>query len=228
MDMKQRRDTVQEVKMYWSYLYDAMRDLRSPTVVMAAAEAALRATATYWDFGETVAMEAVIQKCEERLPLTFGAPSMVAIGKVIKVLSAEATDDLWRYMKQQRVQDTGSSSCISDVTGKYDSMAAASTAWGVHYGKRLQGDCQRRNRLLSEAVAGTAGEIMELFVELDASQQHGFEDTAMGVADEAGDVWYGAQCYAVAYTEQAQRVLRGWRDNMADNTPAGVSAHGCL
>ena len=100
MDMKQRRDTVQEVKMYWSYLYDAMCDLRSPTVVMAAAEAALRATATYWDFGETVAMEAVISKCEERLPLTFGSPSMVALGKVITVLSAGATDAMWRYMKQ--------------------------------------------------------------------------------------------------------------------------------
>ena len=107
-------------------------------------------------------------------------------------------------------------------------MATASAAWGVHYGKRLQGDCQRRNRLLSEAVLGTAAEITELFAELDATQQHGFEDTAMGVADEAGDVWYGAQCYAVAYTEQAQRVLRGWKNNMADNTPAGVSAHGCL
>ena len=214
--------------MYWTYLYNAMSDLRSPAVVMAAAEAALRATAMYWDFGETVAMEAVIRKCEERLPLTFGSPSMVALGKVITVLSAEATDDMWRYMKQLRVQDTGSSSCILDVTGKYDSMAAASAAWGVHYGRRLQGDCQRRNRLLSEAVLGTSAEITELFEELDATQQRGFESTAMAVADEAGDVWYGAQCYAVAYTEQAQRVLRGWRGNMVDNTPAGVSAHGCL
>ena len=55
---------------------------RSPSVVMAAAEAALRATATYWDFGETIAMEAVILKCEERLPLTFGSPEMVAFGKL--------------------------------------------------------------------------------------------------------------------------------------------------
>ena len=107
-------------------------------------------------------------------------------------------------------------------------MAASSAAWGVHYGKRLQSDCQRRNRLLNEAVLGTAAEITELFTELDATKQHGFKDTAMGVADEAGDVWYGAQCYAVAYTEQAQRVLHGWKANMANNTPAGVSAHGCL
>ena len=68
--------------MYWSYLYDAMNDLRSPTVVMAAAEAALRATSTYWDVGEAVAMEAVVSKCEERLPLTFGSPTMVALGEI--------------------------------------------------------------------------------------------------------------------------------------------------
>ena len=214
--------------MYWSYLYDAMQVLLSPTVVMIAAEAALRATATYWDFGETEAMEAVISKCEERLPLTFGSPSMVALGKIITVLSSGATDAIWRHLKQQRVLAIGSASCISDVTGRYDSMAAASDAWGVHYSKRLQSDCQRRNRLLGEAVLDTAAEITELFAELDATQQNSFEDTAMGVADEAGDVWYRAQCYAVAYTEQAQRVLRGWKDNMANATPAGISAHGCL
>ena len=77
-------------------------------------------------------------------------------------------------------------------------------------------------------MLGTYAEIAELFEELDATQQQGFKDMAMAVADEAGDVWYGAQCYAVAYTEQAQRVLNGWRDNMANDTPAGVSAHGCL
>ena len=33
------------------------------------------------------------------------------------------------------------------------------------------------------------------------------------IADEAGDTWYGAQCYAVAYKEQVQRVLREWSSN---------------
>ena len=227
-DMVRRCNTIQEVKMYWSYLYEAMHSLQSPSVVIAAAEAALRAIATYWDFGETVAMAAVISKCEERLPLTFGSPTMVALGKVVTVMSAGATEAIWRHMKQQQVLATGSSSCISDVTGKYDSMAAASAAWGVHYGKRLQNDCQRRNRLMEDAVLGTAAEITELFAELDITKQHGFEYAAMGVADEAGDVWYGARCYAVAYTEQAQRVLYGWKANMENDTPAGVSAHGCL
>ena len=147
---------------------------------------------------------------------------------MITALSAGATDAIWRHVKQRRVLTTGSSSCITDVTGKYDSMATASAAWGVHYGKRLQSDCQRRTRLLNEAVLGTEAEINELFAELDATRRYGFENTAMSVADEAGDVWYGAQCYAVAYTEQAQRVLQGWKADMANATPAGVSAHGCL
>ena len=227
-DMKHRCDTVQDVKLYWSYLFEAMQNLRSPTVVMAAAEAALRATATCWDFGETMAMEAVLLKCEERLPLTFGGTAMVAQGRILTALSAGATDEIWRHMKQQRVLATGSSSCITDVTGRYDSMAAASAAWGVHYSQRLKANCQRRNRLLSEAVLGTEREISELFAELDAARQYGFTNTAMAVADEAGDVWYGAQCYAVAYTEQAQRVLQGWKSNMSTNTPSAISAHGCL
>ena len=78
--------------MYWSYLYETMQSLQSPSVVMAAAEAALRATATYWDFGETVAMEAVILKCEERLLMTFGSPEIVAFGKLATLLLADATN----------------------------------------------------------------------------------------------------------------------------------------
>ena len=77
-------------------------------------------------------------------------------------------------------------------------------------------------------MLGTETEINELFAELDATRRYGFTNTAMAVADEAGDVWYGAQCYAVAYTEQAQRVLQGWKDNMANDTPSAISAHGCL
>jgi hypothetical protein len=223
-----RRNTVQEVKMYWSYLYETMQSLRSPRVVMAAAEAALRAIATYWDFGETIAMEAVILKCEERLPMTFGSPEMVAFGKLATLLSEDATNAVWCYMKKRRALATGSSSCMADTTGRYYTMAEASAAWGMHYGRRLQSGCQRRNRLIDDAVQATAAEIAELFAELDITTRRGFTYAAMGVADEAGDVWYGAQCYAVAYTEQAQRVVHGWRANMQQNTPAGTSAHGCL
>ena len=117
---------------------------------------------------------------------------------------------------------------MADVTGQYYTMAEASAAWGVHYGRRLQSGCQRRNRLITDAVQATAAKITELFAELDITTRRGFTYAAMGVADEAGDVWYGAQCYAVAYTEQAQRAVHGWRANMEHNAPVGTSAHGCL
>ena len=107
LQMASRGDTVQEVKLYWCSLHDAMNALRPPSVVIAAAEAALKATATYWDFDETVAMEAVVSKCEERLPLTFGSPRMVALGALITLLSADATNAIWRHMKQKRVLATG-------------------------------------------------------------------------------------------------------------------------
>jgi len=197
-------------------------------LVMAVAEAALRATAAYWDFGETIAMEAVMSKVEERLPLTFGSSQMVAFGTLITTLSKDATNAIWRYMKTKRVLATGSSSVISEVMGKYDNMAAANDAWDRHYDMRSQHQCQRRNRTVEEATASTASEITELFAELETTTQHGFAHAAMAVADEAGDVWYGARCYAVAYTEQALGALRDWKANMVNGTPAGVSAHGCL
>ena len=87
-----RGDTVKEVQMYWRSLHDAMHAQQPPSVVMAVAEAALRATAAYWDFGETIAMEAVMSKVEERLPLTFGSSQMVAFGTLITTLSKDATN----------------------------------------------------------------------------------------------------------------------------------------
>ena len=83
-----------------------------------------------------------------------------------------------------------------------DSMATASTAWGVHYAQRLKHGCQRCNRLVGQTLTSTASEIDELFAELDNTPRLGFSATTARVADEAGDVWYGAQCYAAAYAEQ--------------------------
>ena len=95
-----------------------------------------------------------------------------------------------------------------------DIMDTASAAWSTHYMQRLQQDCQRRNGLIEQALSSTASEIDELLVELDDTPLVGFSATAARVAGEAGDVWYGAQCYAAAYAEQVQRVLTGWAYNM--------------
>ena len=69
---RERHATVNDVRRYWQYLHQAMTDLCTPAVVMSAAMAALRMTAVHWDFAQTSAMKAVLMKCEERLPLTFG------------------------------------------------------------------------------------------------------------------------------------------------------------
>ena len=95
-----------------------------------------------------------------------------------------------------------------------DSMATASSAWGVHYEQRLKQSCQRRNRLIEQTLTTTASEIDELFAELDDTPRMGFSATAARVTGEAGDVWYGAQCYAAAYAEQVQRLFTGWTHNM--------------
>ena len=72
--MALRNSAIEDSKRHWCFMYDAMSSLCSPTVVMAAAEAALRVTAMHWGVEETTAMEAVMAKCEERLPLTLAMP----------------------------------------------------------------------------------------------------------------------------------------------------------
>ena len=104
------------------------------------------------------------------------------------MLSAKATDAIWRHVKQARVDATGTSSCLSEVTGKFGDMGQATEAWYIHYAKRLARGCQRRNRLIEEAMLGTASEMGELFAELADTKNIGFDATAMAVADEAGDM----------------------------------------
>ena len=138
--------------------------------------------------------------------------------KILHAISAGVTDAICRHVKQSRVHDTGTSSCISEVTGKFSDTEQATAAWHKHYAQRMAQGCQRRNRLIEQAVVGTASELSELFAELDYTATAGFDATAMAVADEAGDVWYGAQCYARAYTEQAARDVAGWKDNVKDDS----------
>ena len=213
-----RQDTVQHAKIHWNFMLNAMQKLCPPKVVIAAAESALRTTAQLWDFKPTTAMEAVMAKVEERLPLTFGGnPEHLAVYRVLQLLSDKATDNIWRHLKQARVDATGTSSSLGEVKGTFNSMEQATEAWQAHYAQRLARGCQRRNRLIEDAMQGTASEIGELFTELAYTTKVGFDATAMSVAYEAGDVWYGAQCYAIAYTEQAGRALAGWQQNLRDH-----------
>ena len=213
-----RQDTVQHAQIHWNFMFNAMQKLCPPKVVTAAADSALRTTAQLWGFKPTTAIEAVMAKVEERLPLTFGGnPEHMAVYRVLHLLSEKATDSIWRHQKQARVDATGTSSCLGEVTGRFASVEQATEAWHAHYAQRLTQRCQRRNRLVDDAVQGTASEMGELSAELKYTTEVGFDATAMAVADEAGDVWYGAQCYAIAYTEQAGRALTGWQQNLQDH-----------
>ena len=42
------------------------------------------------------------------------------------------------------------------------------------------------------------------------ARREGLAATRLAVMDEAGDVWYGARCYMVAYQEQCQRAIATW------------------
>ena len=65
-------------------MFNAMQKLCPPKVVIAAAESALRTTAQLWGFKPTTAMEAVMAKVEEQLPLTFGGnPKHLAVYRVL-------------------------------------------------------------------------------------------------------------------------------------------------
>ena len=129
-------ETILHAKIHWNFMHDAMLKMCSPTVVMAASEAAIRTTAQLWDFKPTTAVEAVTAKVEERLPLTFGKSHSMhahrgqcqAMYKILQVMSAGATDAIWRHMKQSRVHDTSTSLCLSEVTGKFSDMGQATAA----------------------------------------------------------------------------------------------------
>ena len=64
----------------------------------------------------------------------------------------------------------------------------------------------------------------ELFVELDSTLQQGFSESATAVADEAGDVWYGTQCYTSAYIDQAHRAVSQWKAHATQAQPSTMSA----
>ena len=221
--MALREDAVQETKMHWSFLHEAMHNMCPPAVVIAAAEAALRVTAMHWQFAETTAMEAVIAKVKARLPLTFRDTQL---GMVLTALSSKSTDVIWCHMKNIHMQANGTSSHVGHTEGKYKNMAAANAAWSSHYARRMVQRCQRRSKLIDDATQSTASEVVELFAELDNAKQHGFAATSLGVADEAGDVWYGARCYAVAYSEQARLVIDDWIANFGQTSVVTTSSDG--
>ena len=63
---------------------------------------------------------------------------------------------------------------------------------------------------MTETLRGTSQEVEELRNEVGRVQGGSLAATKLAVMDEAGDVWYGAQCYMVAYQEHLQRAITTW------------------
>ena len=130
------------------------------------------------------------------MPLIFANPTL---GTVLCTLNPEATAVMWAQTKKQRKAATGSSSYITEVTGTIGSMEQANTAWQDHYQQRKHANASDRycyNHTIQKPVGATGSEMEELFVEIDSTLQQGFSESATAVADAAGDVWYGTQCYS--------------------------------
>ena len=221
-DQTSTAEIIFQAKEAWRRAYKAMMNMEPPGVVKAAADAAIEMTAKYWSFKATESVEAVIMKCTQRMPLTFANP---ALGTVLRILNPEATAVMWAQTKRQRKAATGSSSYVTEVTGTFSSMDQARAAWHDHYHQRKQtNDRHCYNRTTQETVAATGSEMEELFIELDATLHQGFSESASAVSDEAGDVWYGTQCYTSAYIDQAHRAVSQWKAHATQAQPSTMSA----
>ena len=76
---------------------------------------------------------------------------------------------------------TGSSSYVTEVTGKFSSLQEATIAWQQHYEDRKH--CPLRNHTIADTIRGTGSEVTELKVEIDKAQQEGLAATRLAVMD---------------------------------------------
>ena len=222
---------IRDTKAHWEPVLLAMKNLAPPMIVIELATAAMKATATLWYFSPTDAAAAVINKCEERLPQIFGNPAgyqlLAKLGRILCVLHPDtAADAIWKHVKTQQIARVDPPTLMLNPSHNMDK---ANSEWETHYAKRVRQGCQRRDLHIYRTVYSTRQEMRELFTELynasrlcienNETRNLGFlrsSGVSARIADEAGDTWYGAQCYAVAYKEQVQRVLREWSSNKQD------------
>ena len=206
----------------WDATVTAMAEMKPPETVAAAALTAMQMTADAWGFQAPDAVEAVMLKIVSRTPLTFTAdppfrgcpPQAWLLLSLIRDSSpdhqepGELASKIWKLVKEVRVAQTGSSSYVTEVSGRLKSMQEAMQAWQQHYKRRDR--CEMRTHTVSDALKDTQQELEELRVEVGRTEKVGLEATKLAVMDEAGDVWYGAQCYIMAYREQCQQAVGAW------------------
>ena len=82
----------------------------------------------------------------------------------------------------------------------------------------MREQCELRTCTVAETIRGTSREVEELREEVRRVQGEGLAATKLTVMDEAGDIWYGAQCYMVAYQEQRRTAITIWSGRVRQAT----------
>ena len=197
-----------------------MQESKLPSVVQGRADKALLNTAETWSFEAGDSIEAVITKIVRRTPLTFTNPSL---GLLIRCAAPEAypviVKSTWNQAKQKRKKQVGSSGYISEVTGEISSVTEDTARLSEHYQTRKDECCPLRNTNTDQTIRGTVSELEELIAieQVLRATTVGIADTRDDVMDEAGDTFYAAFCYTVAWKEQTSQSIRAWRANMGES-----------
>ena len=74
----------------------------------------------------------------------------------------------------------------------------------------MREQCELCTRTVAETIRGTSREVEKMRNEVGRVRGGSLAATKLAVMDEAGDVWYGAQCCMVAYQEQHRRAIKTW------------------
>ena len=82
---------------------------------------------------------------------------------------------MWKAVKKQQTEQTGSSSYVTEVTGRFLSLQEATIAWQRHYEDRKQ--CPLQTHTIADTLHGTGSEVTELKAEIDKAQHKGLATT---------------------------------------------------
>ena len=108
----------------WRHALSLMYNSSLPSVVQQLAAEAMTLTTLAWGFASQDAVEAVLMKVERRTPLTFAYPQL---GILLRSVTDTLAPKLWKRIKVQADQATGTSGYTAEVQGKFSTLPHAIT-----------------------------------------------------------------------------------------------------
>ena len=165
-------------------------------------------TASAWGFASQDAVEAVLMKVERRTPLTFAQPQL---GVILRSVTDTLAPKIWKQVKAQAEQATGTSGYTAEVQGRFSTLAQAIVGWKQHFQTRTDRQCPMRSRTTGDILRGTSAEVDELMEVIDQTRTQGRNSVKSKVMDEAGDSLYGMLCYAALWREQCHTAVQQWK-----------------